>query len=136
MNILRASTTKTTDSGGVVYYANYLKFAERARTELLRSEGFGNKSLLDQEGIAFVVRQITADYLKPARLDDLLEIQTSVEALKNASVMMNQSIYLHNELIFTLRVKLVCVDIRSMKPARMTSSLQSAFQSYLNPKES
>lgn len=120
-----------TDAGGVVYYANYLKFAERVRTELLRSGGFGNKSLLDHEGIAFVVRHITADYLKPARLDDLLEVRTIIDQIRSASVIMDQSMYRDDILLFNMRVKLVCVSLNSMKPVPMPDNVQDAFKPYL-----
>ena len=81
-----------TDAGGVVYYTNYLKFAERARTELLRGFGVEQADLRDKEKVLFVVRHIVADYLNSARLDDLLEITTHVKTLKNASVVFVQEI--------------------------------------------
>src|SRR5687768_16100758 len=81
-----------TDAGGVVFYANYLRFAERGRTEALRSLGFENKSLSDNEGILFVVRRVEADYLAPARLDDMLTIRTRVAEVRNASFTMSQTV--------------------------------------------
>ena len=119
-----------TDSGGVVYYANYLKFAERARTELLRSEGFENKSLLESKGFVFVVRHIEADYLKPAALDDLLEVKTAVLEVKNASVTLKQSICCRNTLLFTLDVTLACVDAKEFVPVRMSEDLKTCFTKF------
>lgn len=121
-----------TDSGGVVYYANYLKFAERGRTELLRSEGFTNKSLLESKGFAFVVRHIEADYLKPAVLDDLLEVRTEVLEIKNASVVMRQTIFCHDAVLFKLNVVLACVDLNEFKPVRIPEDLKTGFQKYLS----
>lgn len=121
-----------TDSGGVVYYANYLKFAERARTELLRSEGFENKSLLENKGFVFVVRHIEADYLKPAILDDLLDVKTEVIEIKNASVTLKQSMFCRNVMLFTLNVTLACVDAQTFTPARMPDDLKYGFQKYLS----
>lgn len=121
-----------TDSGGVVYYANYLKFAERARTELLRTEGFTNKSLRENKGFVFVVRYIEADYYKPAVLDDLLEIKTDVTEVKNASVLLRQSIFCHDAVLFKLDVTLACVDAKKFMPVRMPDDLKTVFQKYLS----
>lgn len=119
-----------TDAGGVVYHANFIKFIERGRTELLRFLGFENKSLHENQGILFVVRHINADYLKPAVLDDLLEVQTTVIQLKNTSLVMRQSIYRNNEQIFTADVTVVAIDAGSLKPVRIPDGLRSGFQKY------
>ncbi|MDP3038087.1 MAG: tol-pal system-associated acyl-CoA thioesterase, partial [Rhodocyclaceae bacterium] len=81
-----------TDAGGVVYYANYLKYLERARTELLRELGFEQHQLAGEAGLAFAVRSLSVEYLKPARLDDLLEVATRIEALGRAQVTFAQSV--------------------------------------------
>lgn len=81
-----------TDAGGIVYYANYLKFAERARTEVLRELGVAQRELMEGEGLAFAVRRCTVDYVAPARLDDLLQIHSTVRALGAASLDIEQSI--------------------------------------------
>lgn len=120
-----------TDAAGLVYYANYLKFAERGRTELLRSAGLENKSLAEREGIAFVVRHIEADYIKPATLDDLLTLKTEILQLKNASVLMKQSLYIKSELIFLLNVRLACIDARSFKPVALNETIKQVFKPYL-----
>jgi acyl-CoA thioester hydrolase len=121
-----------TDSGGVVYYANYLKFAERGRTELLRSAGFENKSLQENKGIAFVVRHIEADYFKPAFLDNLLEVKTRVLEVKNASVVMEQTIFRNADLLFSLTVTLASVDLSKFAPVRLSDDLKNVFQKYLS----
>ncbi|MGB4106762.1 MAG: tol-pal system-associated acyl-CoA thioesterase [Alphaproteobacteria bacterium] len=120
-----------TDAGGVVYHSNFINFAERGRTELLRFMGFENKSLHENQGILFVVRHISADYLKPAVLDDLLEVQTIVIQLKNTSLVMKQSIYRNSELIFTADVTVVSVSAGSLKPVRIPDGLRGGFQKYL-----
>ena len=75
-----------TDAGGVVYYANYLAFMERARTEWLRSLGYENQQLLDEQVVVFAVRRAAVDYISPARLDDLLEVVVSLSRIKRASL--------------------------------------------------
>ena len=116
-----------TDAGGIVFYANYLRFAERGRTEYLRDLGYENKSLMDKQGVIFVVRKVEADYLTPSYLDDMLRMETSVIELKNASFKMKQSLFRHNELIFSVDVILVCVD-RAGKPVRLPDELRTAME--------
>lgn len=116
-----------TDAGGIVFYANYLRFAERGRTEYLRNLGYENKFLMDKQGVIFVVRKIEADYLTPAYLDDLLRMETGVIEMKNASFKMKQSLFRHNELIFSVDVILVCVD-RAGKPVRLPDELKAAME--------
>ncbi len=116
-----------TDAGGIVFYANYLRFAERGRTEYLRDLGYENKSLMDKQGVIFVVRKVEADYLTPAYLDDMLRMETSVIELKNASFKMKQSLFRHNELIFSVDVILVCVDLTG-KPVRLPDELRTAME--------
>ena len=81
-----------TDAGGVVYYANYLKFLERCRTEWLRVIGHEQADLLREPGIAFVVRSVALDYLKPARLDDLLTVSLEVERITKSQIFFGQHI--------------------------------------------
>ncbi len=124
-----------TDAGGVVYHSNFINFAERGRTELLRFMGFENKSLRESQGVLFVVRHINADYFKPAVLDDVLEIQTIVTQVKNTSLVMRQSIYRNAEMIFAADVTVVCVNAGSMKPARIPDGLRTGFRKYLKESE-
>jgi acyl-CoA thioester hydrolase len=124
-----------TDAGGVVYHSNFINFAERGRTELLRFMGFENKSLRESQGILFVVRHINADYHKPAVLDDLLELQTVVTQVKNTSLIMQHAIYRNSEKLFAADVTVVCVDAGSMKPVRIPENLRTEFQQYLKGSE-
>jgi len=108
-----------TDSGGVVYYANYLKFAERARTEMLRDAGI-NQS---EEEILFVVRKAELELIKPAKLDDLLEISSSIEKLSGASISINQDIYLGSTIISKINVLIVCVS-KGFKPIKIPQEIR------------
>ncbi len=118
-----------TDAGGIVYYANYLRFCERGRTELLRAAGFENKPLMDREGFIFVVRHLEADYLASAYLDDMLRIETSVETVKNASFLMKQTIFRpttdKDVKLFEMNVTLVCVGTNG-KPVRLPEEVRRA----------
>src|SRR5690606_18043544 len=101
-----------TDAGGVVYYANYLKFCERARTEWLRTLGVSQQALIDERGLGFVVRSVQADYRASARLDDALEVITQVAMLRRASILFEQQLVRGQELLFTARVLLASIDLR------------------------
>ncbi|MBQ5948739.1 tol-pal system-associated acyl-CoA thioesterase [Massilia sp. ST3] len=105
-----------TDAGGIVFYANYLKFFERARTEWLRATGVQQQALLDAEGTAFVVKSASLDYHAPARLDDELTIRTSVEKLGRASVQFAQQAWRGDTLLTSASVKVGCVDLATMRP--------------------
>lgn len=106
-----------TDAGGVVFYANYLKFAERGRTEFLRAINVENRSVLMEHGLLFVVRKLTADYKAPAFLDDMLTLTTSVERIGGASMDMKQVITKNGQVTFEMDVTLVCVDTNT-KPKK------------------
>jgi acyl-CoA thioester hydrolase len=114
-----------TDTGGVVYYANYLKFCERARTEALRTMGFSNSALLSEDNILLVVRHVEADYIASSCLDDLLTIKTITSDVKNVSFVMEQEIIRQNKLIFAAKVTIVCVN-ENIKPVRLPKKLYSA----------
>ena len=105
-----------TDAGGIVFYANYLKFFERARTEWLRAAGVGQQELLDTDGAAFVVKSASLDYHAPARLDDVLTIRTTVEKLGRASVQFAQQAWKGELLLTSASVKVGCVDTATMRP--------------------
>jgi len=112
-----------TDAGGIVYYANYLKFMERARTEWLRELGFEQDSLMEQS-IAFVVKNVEMHNYAPARFNQLLSIETRVVELKGASMTFQQII--KNEQGVTLvtgNIKVACVDLAVMKPKRLPRTL-------------
>ena len=99
-----------TDSGGVVYYANYLKFLERARTELIHSLGLTNKKLLQSFDLLFVVRSCEIEYLKPAYLEDLLAVRTNLEKISKVQMYLNQFIFRDKEIIVKARIRIAFVN--------------------------
>ncbi len=115
-----------TDAGGIVYYPNYLKFAERGRTEYLRALGFLNSQIRDESGIIIVVKRVEAEYLAPARLDDHLTVATRLVSMKNTSFIMEQNILRDGGIIFTMSVVLVCVNDAG-KPARIPETVRNVF---------
>ena len=115
-----------TDAGGVVYYANYLKFMERARSEWLRALGFDQGRLRDELSLVFVVREARIEYLKPARYDDLLTVTASLKQAGRASLVMGQTIE-RDGLLGRAEVSLACVDAHSFKPARIPAQMLHAF---------
>ncbi len=104
-----------TDAGGIVYYANYLKFFERARTEWLRALDVGQHAMLAEHDAMFVVKHISADYHGPAKLDDELDLTLAIEKLGRASVLFVQQAWCDGRLLNTARVKVGCVD-GAMRP--------------------
>ncbi|WP_217512165.1 tol-pal system-associated acyl-CoA thioesterase [Vibrio metschnikovii] len=112
-----------TDAGGVVYHANYLKFFERARTEILRSLGFSQQQLLEQN-IGFVVRSASVDFIRAARLDDQLTVKTSVVELKKVSLTFCQELVNPNgQLLCKALVKVACIDNQKMRPTGLPQSM-------------
>ena len=105
-----------TDAGGVVYYANYLKFFERARTEWLRALEIGQQALLEEEQAMFVVQHASVDYHAPAKLDDVLKLTLRIEKLGRASVQFVQQAWRADALLASASVKVACVDGNSLKP--------------------
>lgn len=105
-----------TDAGGIVYYANYLKFFERARTEWLRSLGIDQQTLRDQHGAIFVVRSASVDYVASARLDDEVRLTLSIEKLGRASIQFVQQAWRGETLLAGAGVKVGCVDAVSLRP--------------------
>ena len=116
-----------TDAGGIVYYANYLKFAERARTECLRAHGIGQRRLYEEEGIAFVVKNLQMDFLQPAKLDDDLTIETRLVDIKGAQLRMQQRIHRNEETCVNLEVRLAVIG-RNGRPVRLPACVNAAFQ--------
>ena len=120
-----------TDAGGIVYYANYLRFAERARTEYLRSVGGGHQTPLAEDGIAFAVRQCSVDYMSPAFLDDPLEVHTRFLEVRGASLRAEQVVKRKMDELARLTVRLACIGDDG-RPRRMPAALRSALSSSLN----
>ena len=115
-----------TDAGGIVYHARYLAFAERARTEAMRSGGASHDELATQHGLIFVVRHAEMDYLRPARLDDLLVVTTQTVALGGASIVVRQTFAVGERPIGVLQVKLACIRHADGRPARIPERWRTA----------
>tara|TARA_Y100001970_G_scaffold289951_1_gene421895 strand:+ start:1276 stop:1674 length:399 start_codon:yes stop_codon:yes gene_type:complete len=115
-----------TDSGGVVYYANYLKFLERARTEAIYSLGLTNSELLNKNGILLIVKSCYIEYKKPAKLEDNLDVISEVVSFTKTSFVMKQSILRKNEIISIADVHLVAVD-QNGKPSKIPDELKQKF---------
>ena len=120
-----------TDAGGVVYRANYICFFERARTEFLRQGGFSQQALL-AENFAFVVKTLTIDYKFPARLDDLLSVQTTVKAVKKATIIFEQNLFKADICLCSAEVTVASVDLIKMKPKAIPQAILDALQAVIN----
>ena len=120
-----------TDAGGVVYYANYLKFLERARTEWLSMLGLEQDHLAEEAGVVFVVRRVEADYLKPARFNDRLTVHSELTELNRASLLMTQQIVRGEEILLRAVVKVACVEYApkhaQLRPAKIPIVVTEAF---------
>lgn len=108
-----------TDAGGIVYYVNYLKFLERARTEWLRSLGWMQSDL----PVLFVVRKLETEYIRPAGLDDLLQIEATLDCTRGAKMIFSQQIKRAGELLCQAKVEVVCVDRDRLRPCRLPAKL-------------
>jgi len=117
-----------TDAGGIVFYANYLKFFERARTEWLRACGVDQRKLADETGALFVVRSTALDYRAPARLDDMLRIVSRIDRLGRASVDFAQEAWRDDTLLATGAIRVGCVDSKAMRPAAIPSPVLAALR--------
>lgn len=114
-----------TDAAGVVYYANYLKFLERARTEWLRARGFSQRRLL-AEGVVFAVSRVVVDFLRPARFDDRLEVSVCLTARRRARLTLVQEIHAEDGTgIARATVEVACVDARTFRPRRIPAQVQA-----------
>ena len=118
-----------TDSGGVVYYANYLKFLERARTEALVSLGFSNKKIKDEFGALIIVKSCNIEYKKYSYLEDELNIRSFIKSTTKTSFFMNQFISKENELIVEAKIHLVFIN-ENGKPIKIPDSLFQDFKPY------
>lgn len=114
-----------TDAQGVVYHANYLRFAERGRSEWLRELGTNHERLLDEHGIVFAARRCVIDYLAPARLDDLIEVRSTALEIGRTRLVMDQRILRGGEEIARIEVALVCVG-RDGRAVRIPTGLRQA----------
>jgi acyl-CoA thioester hydrolase len=115
-----------TDAGGVVYYANYLKFMERARSEWLRAFGFEQDVLRDESGIVFVVRRVGIDYLSPARFNEQLEVSVALHEAGRASLSVRQELMRGSTRLAEAVVTLACVDAIRFKPVKIPEPILQA----------
>lgn len=114
-----------TDAGGIVYYVNYLKFMERARTEWFRDRGF-DKPALFRDNLMFVVHSLSVNYQRPARLDDVLSVSARVIAMGRTFFVMEQRVKRADELLCAAEVKVACVTRDSMKPSAIPADVREA----------
>jgi acyl-CoA thioester hydrolase len=113
-----------TDSGGVVYYANYLKYMERARTEFLRHLGFEQNQLVEQQNVIFVVRSVQCEYKSPARFNDELIVTAELVELKKASMLFEQKIYIQTDKILCHgQIRIACLQADTFRPCAIPNSI-------------
>ena len=116
-----------TDAGGVVYYANYLKFLERARSEAIYSLGFSNSGLFESHGILLIVKSCNIEYKKPAKFEDKLQINSEIISFTKTSFIMKQDIKRNDELISAAEIHLVAVD-KNGKPSKIPEELKQKLE--------
>lgn len=112
-----------TDAGGVVFYANYLKFYERARTEMLRALGFEQDELISNNGIIFAVRSVEVEYLRPALFNDQIFVSAEVVLTKKVSVTFEQVITRGDEVLCKSMVRIACLDAKTLRPKEIPKNL-------------
>lgn len=121
-----------TDAGGIVYHSNYLDYAERARSEFLYDLGLSNTSLIEQ-GVAFVVRRLEMDFRASAKLDDLLTVKTQIADIKNASIVMEQTVCRNETDLVRITLQLAFVNPQTMRPIRVPADIKTLFEKYMKP---
>ncbi len=120
-----------TDAAGVVYHSNYLKYMERARTEWLRELGFSQQVLREETGVIIVIVDLDMKFVRPAKLDDLLEVKSTLIKARGVSFLFDQSIERSQEQLCAARLKGVCLNALTFKPQRLPAALKSEL-SYVN----
>ena len=125
-----------TDAGGVVFYANYLSFLERCRTEWLRHLGFDQRLLAQDPGVLFVVARVEIDYKSPARFDDLLTVTAAIAERSRATLTFAQQVLRGTELVVEARVRVACVDTVSFKPIALPADVADALIASAPPSSS
>lgn len=121
-----------TDAGGIVYYANYLKFAERGRTEFLRHLGFNQQALAAEKDFCFVVSKASVTYLTPLRLDDVIEVQTKIESCSKISITFKQDLCKNNQSAATLNVVVVGLDSKTDRPKALPQDIKEKMMEFMN----
>ena len=119
------------DLAGIVYYANYLRFIERARSEMVREAGI-DQAAMRAEGLVFAVRRVEADYLRPARYDDRLKISTQLQEVTAARFVMAQAVERDGETLFQARVEIVCMDLTG-RPRRLPDGVRRMYDPRIIP---
>lgn len=122
-----------TDAGGVVYHARYVAFLERARSEWMREQGYGQEVLRREHGLVFAVRAMQLDFLKPARLDDLLQVGVGLQECRRASAVFVQEVRCEGTLLLTARVRVAALDATCFKPRAVPSPLLEELQALQLP---
>ncbi len=122
-----------TDAGGVVYHAQYLAFLERARTEWMRAQGYGQELLRREHDLVFAVRAMQLDFLKPARLDDALAVSAELSECRRASAVFSQSIHRGDELLLTAQVRVAALDAGGFRPRAIPSPLLGELKALERP---
>lgn len=112
-----------TDMAGIVFYANYLKYIERARSDWVRSKGVDQREMKEEDGLVFAVRRVEADYLAPAHFDEELVVETRVITVTGARLVMEQIVKRNSELLFQAIVTLVCIN-ETGQPVRLPANLR------------
>lgn len=123
---------ENTDAGGVVYHAEYLKFFERARSEWLRHLGFAHPDLKALHGIIFVVRQMQIKYRQPARFDELLEVETTLDELGRSKIVFSQKLKREQDVLTEATVEVVCVECEKFRPAPMPDHITTIMRQFLS----
>ncbi|MEI8320863.1 MAG: tol-pal system-associated acyl-CoA thioesterase [Alphaproteobacteria bacterium] len=123
---------ENTDAGGVVYHSDYLKFAARGRTELLRHWGGTEQEWAEKEKVLFVVTHADIKFKSPARLDDLLTIATSIKTMTKFRMTFDQKIYVETRLCVAITIEIVCVDLGTYKPIKFPEYLQEKAKRYIH----
>lgn len=116
-----------TDAGGIVYYVNYLKFMERARTEWMRAAGYGKTAIFSHDSM-FVVTETAVNYLKPATLDDELVVTAAVSSVRGVGITFEQSVRRGSDILCQGTVQVACVDRQSLKPRRIPADMRAQLQ--------
>ncbi len=122
---------ENTDAAGVVYYAEYLKFLERARTEWLRHLGFDHQALARQHRVVFIVTSVAIDFVKPARLDDMVAVSVRIESLGKVRCVFAQEVRREDEVLVRARVTVACVAAESFKPSEIPEALRRKMEASL-----
>ena len=122
-----------TDAGGVVYHARYVAFLERARTEWLRWRGHGQEDLRQRHDLVFAVRAMQLDFLRPACLDDLLQVSAGLQACKRASLVFAQSIVRGDEVLLTAQVRVAVLSASSFRPKPLPDALHEELKALESP---